>query len=250
MEFRTHCRVWAFTVYLLATALARAMAADPSAPAGRISPRGWRCHRHTHRVQPPGAAAAPVRLQRRQRPHDEAARRPVHTRRGLTPPVGEERPRFRLRQRAHPGGHAAEGARRPGPGRPARSPRSARRVSRKPTIQRPMRADPEEIVRITGTYIRDKVPVGQEIISANRDDIEATGAADAADFLSHPATDFRRRPQPGHLHRPGGADELRPRRRREPPRVRCARDAGSHRRTAASRRVARKASSSTSKTSR
>ena len=33
MEFRTHCRVWALVVYLLATALARAMAADPNAPA-------------------------------------------------------------------------------------------------------------------------------------------------------------------------------------------------------------------------
>jgi iron complex outermembrane recepter protein len=43
---------------------------------------------------------------------------------------------------------------------------------------------PEEVVRITGTYIRDKVPVGQEIISASRDDIEATGAATPADFLS------------------------------------------------------------------
>lgn len=45
-------------------------------------------------------------------------------------------------------------------------------------------SDPVEIVRITGTYIRDKIPVGQEIISASREDIEATGAATPADFLS------------------------------------------------------------------
>ena len=44
--------------------------------------------------------------------------------------------------------------------------------------------DPEEIVRITGTYIRDTAPVGQELISANRDEIEAAGTATPADFLS------------------------------------------------------------------
>lgn len=42
----------------------------------------------------------------------------------------------------------------------------------------------QEVVRVTGTYLRDEDPVGQEIISANREDIESTGAATAADFLS------------------------------------------------------------------
>ena len=42
----------------------------------------------------------------------------------------------------------------------------------------------QEVVRVTGTYVRDEDPVGQEIISANREDIESTGAATAADFLS------------------------------------------------------------------
>jgi len=42
----------------------------------------------------------------------------------------------------------------------------------------------QEVVRVTGTYIRDADPVGQEIISANREDIESTGAATPADFLS------------------------------------------------------------------
>ena len=45
-------------------------------------------------------------------------------------------------------------------------------------------ADGQEVVRVTGTYIRDEDPVGQEIISANREDIESTGAATTADFLS------------------------------------------------------------------
>lgn len=42
----------------------------------------------------------------------------------------------------------------------------------------------QEVVRVTGTYMRDEDPIGQEIISANREDIESTGAATAADFLS------------------------------------------------------------------
>ena len=42
----------------------------------------------------------------------------------------------------------------------------------------------QEVVRVTGTYMRDADPVGQEIISANRADIESTGAATVPDFLS------------------------------------------------------------------
>jgi iron complex outermembrane recepter protein len=42
----------------------------------------------------------------------------------------------------------------------------------------------QEVVRVTGTYMRDEDPVGQEIISANRADIESTGAATVPDFLS------------------------------------------------------------------
>jgi iron complex outermembrane recepter protein len=43
---------------------------------------------------------------------------------------------------------------------------------------------PVDIVRITGTYLHSEQPTGQELISVGRDDIEATGAATAADFLS------------------------------------------------------------------
>ena len=42
----------------------------------------------------------------------------------------------------------------------------------------------QEVVRVTGTYMRDTDPVGQEIISANRADIESTGSATVPDFLS------------------------------------------------------------------
>jgi outer membrane receptor protein involved in Fe transport len=41
-----------------------------------------------------------------------------------------------------------------------------------------------EVVRVTGTYVRNEPPIGEEVIGASRADIEATGAATAADFLS------------------------------------------------------------------
>jgi len=40
-----------------------------------------------------------------------------------------------------------------------------------------------EVVRVTGTYVRGEPPVGEEIISATRADIAATGSATPADFL-------------------------------------------------------------------
>ena len=40
-----------------------------------------------------------------------------------------------------------------------------------------------DVIRITGTYVRDEPPVGEEIISLTREDIEASGAATPADFL-------------------------------------------------------------------
>ena len=40
-----------------------------------------------------------------------------------------------------------------------------------------------DVIRITGTYVRDEPPVGEELISLKRQDIEATGAATVADFL-------------------------------------------------------------------
>ena len=43
---------------------------------------------------------------------------------------------------------------------------------------------PVDVVRITGTYLHSETPTGQELISANRNDIDSTGAATTADFLS------------------------------------------------------------------
>jgi len=40
-----------------------------------------------------------------------------------------------------------------------------------------------DVIRITGTYVRDEPPVGEELISLTRQDIEATGSATIADFL-------------------------------------------------------------------
>jgi outer membrane receptor protein involved in Fe transport len=44
-------------------------------------------------------------------------------------------------------------------------------------------AGAEEVIRITGTYLRHQPPVGEELISLSREDIDLTGAANAADFL-------------------------------------------------------------------
>ncbi len=40
-----------------------------------------------------------------------------------------------------------------------------------------------DVIRVTGTYLHDEPPVGEEVISASGEDIEATGAATSADFL-------------------------------------------------------------------
>jgi iron complex outermembrane receptor protein len=44
-------------------------------------------------------------------------------------------------------------------------------------------AGAEEVIRITGTYMRDQPPVGEEIISLSREDIDLSGAANPADVL-------------------------------------------------------------------
>jgi outer membrane receptor protein involved in Fe transport len=43
--------------------------------------------------------------------------------------------------------------------------------------------NPLDVIRITGSYVRDEPPVGDELISLTREDIETTGAATVADFL-------------------------------------------------------------------
>lgn len=44
-------------------------------------------------------------------------------------------------------------------------------------------ANAVDVIRITGTYVRDEPPVGEETLSFSREDIESTGAATPADFL-------------------------------------------------------------------
>jgi outer membrane receptor protein involved in Fe transport len=56
----------------------------------------------------------------------------------------------------------------------------------RPTLQSPSASAtsaPIDMVRVTGTYLHDEIPIGEEIISASRDDIEATGSATPTDFL-------------------------------------------------------------------
>jgi iron complex outermembrane recepter protein len=63
---------------------------------------------------------------------------------------------------------------------PKREPRHSARL-KSPSPVNP--GIPVDVVRITGTYVSDEPPIGEEIISASRQDIEATGAATPADFL-------------------------------------------------------------------
>jgi outer membrane receptor protein involved in Fe transport len=55
--------------------------------------------------------------------------------------------------------------------------------SKRRTSSSARRSATVEVVRVTGTYVRDEPPLGEEIISATRADIEATGSATPADFL-------------------------------------------------------------------
>jgi iron complex outermembrane recepter protein len=186
MEFRTHCRVWALAVCLLATALARAVAADPSAPpiefhieGGDATSTLTEFSRQArlqllfdynvvkgHKTKPLDGSMPPA----------EALRRLLATTDLDFDFVNERTLAVMQRKVASAGG-----------AKPAGQPKPTRRASRQSnTNKAALEAGglPEEVVRITGTNIRDKIPVGQEIISANRDDIDATGAATAADFLA------------------------------------------------------------------
>lgn len=63
---------------------------------------------------------------------------------------------------------------------PKREPRHSTRL-KNPSPLNP--GIPVDVVRITGTYVSGEPPIGEEIISASRDDIETTGAATPSDFL-------------------------------------------------------------------
>jgi iron complex outermembrane recepter protein len=185
MEFRTHCRVWTLTVYLLATALARAVAAAPTAPpvefhiaGGDATTTLTEFSRQArlqllfdynvvkgHTTKPLDGTLEPA----------EALRRLLANTDLDFDFVNERTLAVMQRKTAAEGGGATTGPKLvPRPSRQAKTNKQAGDQA----------GGPEEVVRITGTYIRDEAPVGQEIISAGRDDIEATGAATPADFLS------------------------------------------------------------------
>jgi outer membrane receptor protein involved in Fe transport len=175
--------VWALAVYLLATALARAMAADPSAPpiefhieGGDATATLTEFSRQArlqllfdynvvkgHTTKPLDGLLTPAEALRRLLANSDLVFDFVNER------------TLAVMQRKVPDGPTQAGG-----------PKPAKRSSRQSKTNNSTTdaGGPEEIVRITGTYIRDKAPVGQEIISASREDIEATGAATPAAFLA------------------------------------------------------------------
>jgi outer membrane receptor protein involved in Fe transport len=186
MEFRAHCRVWALAVYLLATALARTVAADPVAPpiefhieGGDATTTLTEFSRQArlqllfdynvvkgHKTKPLDGTLSPAEALRRLLADTD-----------LDFDFVNERTLAVMQRKVATG----DGAKSAGQPKPAKRPS---RQSKSNKLETDTPGGPEEVVRITGTYIRDEVPVGQEIISAGRDDIDATGAATPADFLS------------------------------------------------------------------
>jgi len=185
MEFRTHCRWWALAVCFLATALARAVAADPVAPPVEFHIEGGDATTTLtefsrqarlqllfdynvvkgHKTEPLDGSLQPAEALRRLLAHTD-----------LDFDFVNERTLAVMQRKASADGPKA--AAQPKPSK--RSSRQSRKND--PATDTP--GGPEEVVRITGTYIRAKMPVGQEIISATREDIDATGAATPVDFLS------------------------------------------------------------------
>jgi iron complex outermembrane recepter protein len=186
MEFRTQCRVWALVVYLLATALARAVAADPVAPPVEFHIEGGDATTTLtefsrqarlqllfdynvvkgHKTKPLDGTLTPATALRRLLADTDLDFDFVNER------------TLAVMQRKVVASDGPKSAVLPKPAK-----RSSRQ-SKKTDPAADTAGGPEEVVRITGTNIRHKVPVGQEIISAGRDDIDATGAATPADFLS------------------------------------------------------------------
>jgi iron complex outermembrane receptor protein len=186
MDCRTYCRVWTFWVCLLATALMRAtFAAEPDATPVEFHIAG-------------GDATTTLtefsRQARLQLLFDYNVVK-GHTTKpldGLFPPAEaleqllantdldfdfvNERTLAVMRKKVAPDTAKT----------PAAETKPAKRASRPPKNNRSdgdPQAGAEEVIRITGTYMRDRPPVGEEIISFSREDIDLTGAANPADFL-------------------------------------------------------------------
>jgi outer membrane receptor protein involved in Fe transport len=185
MDFRTQCRVWTFMVCLLVTALVRAATADSAAPLVKFHIEGGDATTTLtefsrqarlqllfdynvvkgHTTKPLDGILQPAEALRRLLANSDLDFDFVNER---TLAVMQKR----IPAESDPSTTEPKPAKR-SPGR-----------SKTNRIAADAAGDAVEVVRITGTYIRDKIPVGQEIISASREDIEATGAATPADFLS------------------------------------------------------------------
>ena len=184
MDFRTGCRVWAFMVYLLATALGRAAAADPETPPVEFHIEGGDATTTLtefsrqarlqllfdynvvkgHTTKPLDGILQPAEALRRLLANSD-----------LDFDFVNERTLAVMQKRLPPEST-----------QPAVEPKPPRHPSRHAKIPKPTAdgADgTEDIVRITGTFIRDEPPVGTELITVSRYDIQATGAATPADFL-------------------------------------------------------------------
>lgn len=186
MDCRTYCRVWTFWVWLLATALVRVtLAAEPDATpvefhiaGGDATTTLTEFSRQArlqllfdynvvkgHTTKSLDGLFAPAEALRQLLANSDldfdfvnertlaVMRKKIPPEVAKTPPVETKPPKHpaRAAKSGHPDGDPQAGA--------------------------------EEVIRITGTYMRGQPPVGEEIISLSREDIDLTGAANPADFL-------------------------------------------------------------------
>jgi iron complex outermembrane recepter protein len=186
MDYRTYCRVWTFWVCLLATALAHVtFAAEPDATRVEFHVAGGDATTTLtefsrqarlqllfdynvvkgHTTKPLDGLFSPAEaleqlLANTDLDFDFVNERTLAVMRKKVAPDTAKPPSTETK----PAKHAS---------RPAKNNRS----------DGDPQAGTEEVIRITGTYLRDQPPIGEEIVSLSREDIDATGAANPADFL-------------------------------------------------------------------
>lgn len=183
MDFRTYRRVRSFTVSLLATALVRTVWADPASPpiefhidggdaTSTLTEFSRQAHLQLlfdynvvkgHTTRPLAGTLLPSEALQQLLANTDLEFDFVNDR---TLAVTQKRVPLEVSKVAAAG--------------PKRDPR---RWAHQKNPSPPNSGIPVDVVRITGTYVSDEPPIGQEIISASREDIEATGAATPADFL-------------------------------------------------------------------
>jgi iron complex outermembrane recepter protein len=186
MDFRTYRRVRTFIVSLLATALARTVWADPVPPPIEFHVEGGdatttltefsrQAHLQLlfdynvvkgHATRPLDGTYQPADALKQLLANSDLEFDFVnpHTLAVTQKKVASEEPKV-----------AAAAPRHEPPQRRARS--------KSPAKITDALGNPLDVIRITGTYVRDEPPVGEEIVRLSREDIEATGAATPADFL-------------------------------------------------------------------